>query len=52
MDSVAHDLIVKERIERGVQQVDARGRSAFLEIAEGLGVAARDKIKISGVDPG
>jgi hypothetical protein len=36
---------------RGVQQVDAAGRSAFLELAEGLGlgVAARDKIKISEV---
>jgi len=51
VDAVAHDIIVAERIARGVQQVDAKGRSAFLEIAEGLGlgVAARDKIKISEV---
>ena len=51
VDAVAHDIIVTERIARGVQQVDAKGRSAFLEIAEGLGlgVAARDKIKISEV---
>jgi hypothetical protein len=36
---------------RGARQVDAGGRSAFLEVAEGLwlGVAARDKIKISDV---
>jgi hypothetical protein len=36
---------------RGVQQVDAPGRSAFLEMAEGLGlgIAARDKIKVSDV---
>jgi hypothetical protein len=37
-------MIVKERMARGTQQVDARGRSAaFLDIAEGLGlgVAAR-----------
>jgi uncharacterized protein (DUF362 family) len=49
VDAVAHDIIVKERMARGVQQVDNRGRSAaFLEIAEalGLGVAARDKIEI------
>jgi uncharacterized protein (DUF362 family) len=51
VDAVAHDVIVKERMARGVQQVDAAGRSAFLELAEGLGlgVAARDKIKISEV---
>jgi hypothetical protein len=44
-------MIVKERIARGTQQVDARARSAFLDIAEGLGlgVAARDKIKIADV---
>jgi hypothetical protein len=36
---------------RGARQVDAGGRSAFLQIAEGLGlgVAAREKIKISDV---
>ena len=51
VDAVAHDIIVKERMARGVQQVDTPGRSAFLELAEGLGlgVAARDKIKISDV---
>jgi uncharacterized protein (DUF362 family) len=49
VDAVVHDMVVKERMGRGVQQVDAKGRSAFLELAEalGLGVAARDKIKIS-----
>jgi len=52
VDAVAHDIVVKERMARGVQQVDARGRSAFLEIAEGLGlgVAARDRIEIRDVD--
>jgi hypothetical protein len=36
------------RLTRGVQQVDTAGRSAFLELAAGLGlgVAARDKIEI------
>jgi uncharacterized protein (DUF362 family) len=54
VDAVAHDIIVKERMARGVQQVDTAGRSAFLELAEGLGlgVAARDKIKISEVNLG
>ena len=54
-DAVAHDIIVKERIARGTQQVDARGRSAaFLDIAEGLGlgVAAREKIEIADVKMG
>jgi hypothetical protein len=51
VDAVAHDMIVKERMARGTQQVDAGGRSAFLQLAEGLGlgVAARDKIKIADV---
>jgi len=48
VDAVAHDFIIKERIARGVQQMDDKKRSAFLEIAEalGLGVAARDKIQL------
>ena len=52
LDSVAHDIIVKERMVRGTQQIDNRARSAtFLDIAEklGLGFAARDKIVISDV---
>jgi len=54
VDAVAHDIIVKERMARGTQQVDAGGRSAFLNIAEGLGlgVAAREKIKIADVKLG
>jgi len=55
VDAVAHDIIVKERMARGTQQVDARGRSAaFLDIAEGLGlgVAAREKIGIKDVKLG
>jgi uncharacterized protein (DUF362 family) len=54
VDAVAHDTVVKERMARGVQQVDTKGRSAFLDLAEalGLGVAARDKIKISEVSLG
>ena len=53
VDAVAHDIIVKERIARGTQQVDdpRRRSAAFLDLAEtlGLGVAARDKIEISEV---
>ncbi len=54
VDAVVHDMVVKERMARGVQQVDAKGRSAFLDLAEalGLGVAARDKIKVSEVSLG
>ena len=46
--AVAHDIIVKERMGRGTQTVDNRGRrAAFLEIGEGLGlgVAARERIE-------
>jgi uncharacterized protein (DUF362 family) len=48
VDAVAHDIIVQERMARGVQQVDAKGRSDFLYLAEGLGlgVAARDRIEL------
>ena len=54
VDAVAHDIIVKERMARGTQQVDNKKQSAFLEIAEGLGlgVAAREKIKIADVSLG
>jgi len=54
VDAVAHDIIVKERMARGTQQVDAGGRSGFLELAEGLGlgVADRGKIKIADVNLG
>jgi uncharacterized protein (DUF362 family) len=56
IDSVAHDMIIKERIARGTQQVDdpRRRSAAFLDLAEklGLGVAARDKIAISEVGLG
>jgi uncharacterized protein (DUF362 family) len=53
VDSVAHDIIVRERMARGTQQVDdPRRRSAeFLALAEGLGlgVAAKDKISVREV---
>jgi uncharacterized protein (DUF362 family) len=52
IDSVAHDIIVRERMARGTQQIDSRARTgAFLSIAEslGLGIAAREKITIDEV---
>jgi hypothetical protein len=54
VDAVAHDIIVKERMARGTQQVDNKKQSAFLDIAEGLGlgIAAREKIKIADVSSG
>jgi uncharacterized Fe-S center protein len=56
IDSVAHDMIIKERIARGTQQVDdpRRRSAAFLDLAEklGLGVAAKEKIAISEVGLG
>jgi hypothetical protein len=50
VDAVAHDIVVKERMERGVQQVDAAGRSAFLEIAAGLGLGVAERGKIELMD--
>ncbi len=49
IDAVAHDLIIKERMKRGVQQMEDQRRRAYLDIAEGLGlgVAALDKIKVT-----
>jgi uncharacterized protein (DUF362 family) len=54
LDAVAHDFIVKERMARGVQQLEAKKQSEFLYIAEalGLGVADRGKIKVSDVRMG
>ena len=51
VDAVAHDIIVKERMARGVQQLESKKQSEFLYIAEalGLGVADRAKIKVSEV---
>lgn len=55
VDAVAHDIVVKERMARGVQQVDdpRRRSAAFLDLAAelGLGVADRGKIAIEEVVP-
>ena len=51
VDAVAHDFIVKERMARGLQQLESKKQSEFLYVAEGLGlgVADRGKIKVSEV---
>ena len=48
IDAVAHDLIIKERMKRGVQQMEDKRRRVYLDIAEGLGlgIAAADKIEL------
>jgi uncharacterized protein (DUF362 family) len=55
VDAVAHDVIVKERMARGTQQVDdpRRRSAAFLDLAAslGLGVADRAKIRIEELTP-
>lgn len=54
VDSVAHDIIVKERMARGTQQIDNKAKAAaFLFIAEslGLGVATKEKIELVEVAP-
>ena len=54
VDAVGHDILIKERMGRGVQQVENKQRSEFLYIAEelGLGTAAREKIKVADVSLG
>ena len=51
VDAAGHDIIIKERTARGVQQLENKKQSEFLYIAEGLGlgIAARERIKIADV---
>jgi uncharacterized protein (DUF362 family) len=51
VDAVGHEFIVKERMKRGVQQLDDRKRRAFLDLAAGfgLGVAEPEKIKAKDI---
>lgn len=48
VDAVGHEFIVKERMKRGVQQLEDKKRRAFLELAAGfgLGVADPERIKV------
>jgi len=54
VDAVAHDFIIKERTARKIQQLEGKKQSEFLYIAEGLGlgVAAREKIKVRDISLG
>jgi len=48
VDRICHEFIVKERMARGIQQLEDKKRTAYLDIAAGLGlgVSQRDKIKV------
>ena len=52
VDAVGHEFIVKERMKRGVQQLEDKKRRAFLDLAAGLGLGVADpeKIKIKDMD--
>jgi uncharacterized protein (DUF362 family) len=52
VDAVAHDCIVKERMARGVQQLESKRESEFIYIAEGLGLGVADRGKIKVADVG
>jgi uncharacterized protein (DUF362 family) len=49
VDAVAHDFVLKQRMARGIQQLESKKQSEFLYVAEalGLGVADRAKIKVA-----
>jgi uncharacterized protein (DUF362 family) len=46
VDLIGHELMTRERIERGLQQFEDKARRQFLDIAAslGLGVAKREDV--------
>jgi len=54
MDAVAHEYLVKVRIERGVQEFDNTRNREYLDIAAGLGlgVSQREKIALKEISLG
>ena len=52
VDTIGYKYIIKERMERGVQQLEDKRRRAFLEIAEnlGLGTCQEEKIDLHEID--
>lgn len=52
VDTIGYKYIIKERMERGVQQLEDKRRRAFLENAEnlGLGTCQEDKIDLHEID--
>ncbi|MBM3311465.1 MAG: DUF362 domain-containing protein [Candidatus Aminicenantes bacterium] len=51
VDAVAHEYLVKVRVEKGVQQFDVARNREYLDLAAGLslGVASGDKINLAEV---
>ncbi len=51
IDRIGHDIVVKKRIEEGIQEEDKIDRHGFLEMAQDLklGVADIDKIKLNKI---
>ena len=52
VDAVAHEDLVKVRIERGVQEFDNGRNREFIDIAAGLGLGVGDRAKIDLRDVG
>ena len=52
VDTIGHEYMIKERMTRGVQQLEDRSRRAYLEIASrlGLGTHERDKIQLKSLN--
>lgn len=52
VDTIGYKFILKERMQRGVQQLEDKRRRAFLENAEnlGLGTCQEDKIDLHEID--
>ena len=46
VDTVGHEYMIKERMKRGVQQLEDKSRRAYLEIAGKLGLGSHEKEKI------
>jgi hypothetical protein len=48
VDAVGYEFILKERMKRGIQQLENKSARDYMKIAEGLGlgVGDRDKIKV------
>lgn len=48
MDRIAHEIVVKKRIEKGIQKEDRPGAAKFLDLAAELklGVSDREKIEL------
>ena len=52
VDTIGYKFILKERMQRGIQQLEDKRRRAFLENAEnlGLGTCQEEKIDLHEID--